>query len=130
MSRIRRSPYRIVLAVLVAAVAVLASVAGGSAAGSSPRPRPTLTLTRRTPATVVGHHFRSDAKTHVTLTSGTAQQTRVVKTGGVGGFTAKFSMSIDMCSGWHVSASQKGRATVFVRGPEPQCAPMSATNTP
>lgn len=124
MSRIRRSPHRVAFAVLAVAVAALVSVAVGSAAGSSPRPKPTLTLTRRTPATVVGHHFKADAKTQVTLASGAAKQTRTVKTGRHGGFTAKFSMAIDTCAGWSVSASEKGRATVTAHGPKPLCAPM------
>ena len=85
--------------------------------------RPTLALTARSPATVVGHHFRAHRRVHVILTSG-ATQSRSPMVNVSGTFTAKFSTSIDRCSGYRVVATQPGRAPVVLRGAKPECAPM------
>lgn len=116
---------RIRLAVVTAALLVLLAVAATLAIGA-PRAREAraaLMVTKRSPLTVRGTGFKPN--THVRVTLLEAQKTvRRPLANSRGAFTATFSsVVIDHCSGWTVTASQPGRATVILHGPKPGCPP-------
>jgi hypothetical protein len=126
-SRSRRS--RVGLIGLVAALVALAAVAGGLASGlaSGEPARPTLAVFELRSSDVVavqGTGFTPNRRVRVTLLAVHRRVHRpLADRHGV--FTTTFSTAVDRCSGWSISASQRGRATVVVRGPKPECAPAS-----
>jgi hypothetical protein len=110
----------LVLAVVLLAGAVLASqlaIADGAKHG-----KPRLTLTSRDPATVHGAGFKPRRRVRVTMRAGSVAVRRPVASGR-GTFTAHFSMAIDRCTVWSVSASQHGKSAVLRSPPKPECAP-------
>ena len=118
-------PERIRLAGALIALLLLLGIAATLAIGA-PRAlqaRAALTVTRRNPITVRGTGFKPNTHVRVTL----LQPQKVVRrplANGRGMFTTTFSaVVIDHCSGWTLTASQPGRATVVLHGPKPQCAP-------
>jgi hypothetical protein len=117
MSHLKQRILAIVLGVLVAVPVAAALAAGGA------RHAPTLTLSSRSPVTVVGRHFTPRTLVRVTLAmAGT--RSRKVQANAQGAFTTTFSTTIDRCSSWSVTASQPGRAPVVIRsGAKPLCAP-------
>lgn len=111
-----------VFAIVVGVLAVT-TVTAALAAGS-PHQTPTLTLTHRSPATVVGRHFAPRKHVSVTVTS-SSTETRRVLTNAQGTFTATFTTLVDRCSSWSVIARQPGRAPVVIHGAKPACAPAA-----
>lgn len=116
---------RIRLAGTLAAVLLLFATAATLAIGAprAHQARAALMLTRRSPVTVRGTGFKPN--THVRVTLLEAQKAvRRPLANSHGAFTATFSsVVIDHCSGWTVTASQPGRATVILHGPKPECPP-------
>ena len=113
----------LVLFAAVAAMAVngLASASTSTGSGGTGR----LVLKHRDPATVSGTGFKPRTRVRVTFV-GTQTVVHRPVTNALGAFTTTFPMGVDRCSGWSVSASQPGRATIILRGrAEPMCAPMS-----
>jgi hypothetical protein len=117
MKQFNQRAFGIVVGVLAATAATAALAAG------SPHHTPTLTLTHRSPATVVGRHFAPRKNVRVTVTS-SATETRRVLTNAKGTFTVTFTTMVDRCSSWSVVARQPGRAPVVIHGAKPACAPM------
>ncbi len=122
--RIRFTRSRIRLAGAVVALLVLLGTAATLASGaqSAHQARAALTITRRNPVTIRGTGFKPHAHVRVTLVAG-QEQVRRPLTGAQGTFTTTFSAVIDRCSGWTITASQPGRATVFLHGAKPECPP-------
>lgn len=116
-SRVRLAGAFVGLLVLLGSAAALAS-----GAPRAHQARAALTITRRNPVTIKGTGFKPRARVRVVLFVG-HKQTRRPLTNAHGAFTAKFTEVLDRCSGWTVTASQPGRATVFLRGARPQCPP-------
>jgi hypothetical protein len=116
---------RIQLAGILTAFLLLLAVAATLAVGA-PRAhqvRAALVLTKRNPVTVRGTGFKPNTRVRVTLLD-TQKLVRRPMANSRGAFSATFSsVVIDRCSGWTVTASQPGRATVILHGPKPQCAP-------
>ena len=116
---------RIRLAGALAAVLLLLATAATLAIGAprAHQARAALVLTKRNPVTVRGTGFKPN--THVRVALLEAQKAvRRPLANSHGAFTATFSsVVIDRCSGWTVTASQPGRATVILHGPKPQCPP-------
>ncbi len=119
--RLRRAaPAITILALTVAAVAILA---GTSATASRTKPpAPTLTLSKRGPATVVGRHFAPRARVHVRLDTGPTL-TRNPMTNRYGTFTVVFPTAVDRCSSFTITASQKHHRTVVLAA-KPECPPL------
>ena len=115
---------RIRLAVAFVALVVLLGVAGTLASGAprAHQARAALMMTRRSPLTIHGTGFKPDARVRVTLLS-PQKLVRRPLANSRGAFTATFSAVIDRCSGWTVTATQPGRATVILHGPKPGCPP-------
>ena len=85
--------------------------------------RAALTVTKLHPITVRGTGFKPNTHVRVTLLQ-TQKLVRRPLANSRGVFTATFSaVVIDRCSGWTVTASQPGRATVILHGPKPECPP-------
>jgi len=99
-------------------------VTAACASGNASRPAPVLALKSRDPVIVSGSHFTAHAAVRL-LVVARVLQSRAVRTNARGAFTATFSAVIDRCSGWSVTASQRGRAPVVIRGARPECAPAS-----
>ena len=88
---------------------------------------PSLALVSRSPATVLGRHFRPRVAVRMTL-HGSRSLTLSARPDARGTFTVVFAEVLDRCSGWSVSARQPGRALVSLRGgPQPECAPAGAS---
>lgn len=109
------------LAVVIVAAPVSVAVAAGGARGHAPK----LAVTRRDPFTVVGRRFTPRRRVRVTLVAASAQ-TRRVRANARGRFTVTFTIGVDRCTSWSVTARQVGRAPAIVRGPKPLCAPAGA----
>lgn len=108
----------VALLVLLATVATLAI-----GAPRARQARTALVLTKRSPVTVRGTGFKPNTRVRVTLFVGHKLLHRPVANRR-GTFTTTFSsVVIDRCSAWAVTASQPGRATVFLHGARPECAP-------
>ncbi len=116
-SRVRLAGAFVALLILLGAVAALAS-----GAPRAHQARAALSITRRDPVTVRGTGFKPRARVRVTLLVG-HKQTRRPLTNAHGAFTTTFSEVLDRCSGWTLTAAQRGRATVFLHGAKPQCPP-------
>jgi hypothetical protein len=114
-----RSRAILVTAALAAAIPVAAACAAG---GTAARERPTLTLASRNPVTVVGRNFVAHQHVKVTVIVVRTQIRRPIANAH-GAFTARFTAVIDRCSGWIVTASQKGHAPAVIRGARPACPP-------
>jgi hypothetical protein len=116
---------RLQLAGILIALLLLLATAATLAIGSprAHQARAALVLTKRNPVTVRGTGFKPNARARVTLLAAQRQVRRpVANSRGV--FTATFSSVVnDHCSGWTVTASQPGRATVILHGPKPECPP-------
>jgi hypothetical protein len=116
---------RIRLAGALIALLVLLGVAATLAIGAprAHQARAALVVTKRNPITVRGTGFKPN--THVRVTLLEAQKlVRRPLANSRGTFTVTFSaVVIDHCSGWTLTASQPGRATVFLHGPKPECPP-------
>jgi hypothetical protein len=116
--RIRLAATLVTLLLLLATAATLAI-----GAPRAHQARAALVLTKRSPLTVHGTGFKPNTRVRVTL----VQSQRLVRrpmANSRGTFTATFSaVVIDHCSGWTVTASQPGRATVILHGPKPECPP-------
>src|ERR1700755_2868016 len=108
--RIRLNGAFVALLVLLGTAATLAS-----GAPRAHQARATLTITHRNPVTIRGSGFKAHARVRGTLFLSTKQVRRPVNNAH-GAFTTTFSAVIDRCSGWAVTASQPGRATVFLHG--------------
>lgn len=106
---------------LLALVALGSLIAISSAAGSSHAP--SLKPIKQHPFTVQGSYFKPHAHVKVTL-MWTAKTTKTVTVGRYGRFTVSFNQAVDRCTQWSVRATQPGHASVLIRGPKPQCAPM------
>lgn len=116
---------RIRLAVVSVALLVLLGTAATLAIGAprARQARAALVLAKRNPVTVRGTGFKPNTRVRVTLLEARKLVRRPLASGR-GTFTTTFSsVVIDRCSGWTVTASQPGRATVILHGPKPQCAP-------
>jgi hypothetical protein len=116
---------RIRLAGIVVALVMLAGTAATLAIGA-PRAhdaRATLAITSRNPVTVRGTGFKPRTRVRVALVEA-HKLVRQPLASSRGTFTATFSSAvIDRCSGWTVTASQPGRATVILHGARPECPP-------
>lgn len=112
-------------AAALAVIAVLSSIAivRAAAAGGAARATPSLVLTRLSPVTVRGRHFRPRIRVKLTLVTQRGLS-RSARPGASGGFTLTFPTAIDRCSSWSVSASQAGRAVVLHGAAKPECAPL------
>ena len=108
------------------AVAVVLAVAPGAAAcaaGQAKDTSPTLTLRSRNPVTVVGRHFIPHRRVRLMVSASGTQSRRVVANAS-GSFTATFSaVAIDRCTGWSVTASQRGLRPVVIHVAKPECLP-------
>jgi hypothetical protein len=122
--RTRFTRSRIRLASASVALLVLLGVAAALASGAQPahESRAALTISRRNPVTVRGTGFKAQTHVRVTLFVGQKQVRRPLANAR-GTFTTAFSAVIDRCSGFTVTASQPGRATVFLHGAKPECPP-------
>ena len=121
-SRFRRSGAVLVLLVLAAAASAAAT---GLASANGNHRATKLVLTRSDPATVRGTGFKARSQVRVTYV-GAQTFVRHPVTNSLGTFTATFPTVVDRCSGFSVSASQPGRATVVLKSPaKPECAPAS-----
>jgi hypothetical protein len=113
-------------AILVAVGFALAMPAATACAAGGARPHPpTLTLTSRSPVTIVGRHFTPRVRVRITVTAARTLSSKATPNAH-GTFTATFTTVIDRCSSWSVTASQRGQAPVVIRGARPQCPPASA----
>ncbi len=115
---------RVRLAGILVALLLLLGVAATLAIGAprAHQARAALVLTKRNPVTVRGTGFKPNAHVRVTL----AEPQKLLRrplTSSRGTFTATFSAVLDRCSGWTVTASQPGRATVILHGARPECPP-------
>ena len=121
-----RSPSRraaSILALLALAAATWIAVTGLASANTSGHRAGKLVLKSQDPATVSGSGFAPHKRVRVTFVS-TRTFVRHPVTNAGGAFTATFPTVVDRCSGFLVSASQPGRATVVLRSPaRPECAP-------
>jgi hypothetical protein len=120
---VQRKRFR--LAGILIALLLLLGVAATLAIGA-PRAheaRAALVVIKRNPVTVRGTGFKPNTRARVSLL--VAQKlVRRPLANSRGAFTATFSsVVIDHCSGWTVTASQPGRATVILHGPKPECPP-------
>jgi hypothetical protein len=122
--RTRFTRSRIRLAGALAGLLVVLGVAAALASGAQPAhaARAALTITHRNPVTVRGTGFQAQTHVRVTLFVGQKQVHRPLANAR-GTFTTTFSAVIDRCSGFTVTASQPGRATVFLHGAKPECPP-------
>ena len=121
----RSTPRRAAAVVAIVALAVAAAailVGAPATAKRSKRPAPSLALTRRDPATVVGRHFQPHARVHVRLTSGPTL-TRNPMTNRRGAFTVVLPTAVDRCSSFTIMASQKHHRTVVLAA-KPECPPL------
>ena len=121
-SRFRRPGAILALLVLAAA----AWIAATGLAGANGNHRATkLVLRSSDPATMRGTGFKARSRVRVTYVGAQTFVRRPV-TNSLGTFTATFPTVVDRCSGFSVSASQPGRATVVLKSPaKPECAPAS-----
>jgi hypothetical protein len=84
-----------------------------------------LVLKGSDPAIVSGTGFKARSRVRVTYV-GAQTFVRRPMTSSLGAFTATFPTVVDRCSGFTVTASQPGRASVVLRSPaKPACAPAS-----
>ena len=115
---------RIRLAGALVALFLLLGTAATLAIGAprARQARAALVLTRRNPVTVRGTGFKPDARVRVTLVEAHKLVRRPLASSR-GTFTTTFSAVIDRCSGWTITASQPGRATVILHAAKPQCPP-------
>ena len=122
-SRFRRAAA--ILGLLVLAAAAWIAAAGLATATTSGQHAARLVLKRHDPATVSGTGFKPRSRVRVTFV-GAQKYVRRPVTNSLGAFTATFPTVVDRCSGFSVSASQPGLATVVIRSPaRPECAPAS-----
>jgi hypothetical protein len=122
-SRSRRSGAVLVLVVLAAAT--WSAVTGLASATTSGHRAAKLVLKAHDPATVSGSGFTARSRVRVTY-DGAETFVRRPVTNSIGAFTTTFPTVVDRCSGFTVSASQPGRATIVLRSPaRPECAPAS-----
>lgn len=83
-----------------------------------------LKLLQRNPVKVAGHDFRARRLVTVTVTAD-GRQTRTVRTNRYGNFTLTFTRNISACTAWMISAQQARTQGALLRGPRPDCAPMT-----
>jgi hypothetical protein len=121
-NRLNRSRIRLTGALV--ALLVLLGIAAALASGAQPahQARAALTITHRSPVTVRGTGFKPQTHVRVTLSTGQKQVRRPLANAR-GTFTTTFSEVIDRCNGFTVTASQPGRATVFLHAAKPECPP-------
>jgi hypothetical protein len=117
-------PKRIRLAGILVVALLLVGLAATLAIGAprAHQARAALVLTKRNPVTVRGTGFNPHTRVRVTLVEAQKVVRRPLASSR-GTFTATFSAVIDRCSGWTVTASQPGRATVILHGAKPECPP-------
>jgi hypothetical protein len=122
--RTRLHQSRIRLAGAVVALAVLLGLAATLASGAprAHQARAAVVITHRNPLTLRGTGFKPHAHVRVTLIQAHKLVHRPL-TNARGTFTTTFSVVIDRCSGWTLTASQPGRATVLLHGAKPECPP-------
>jgi hypothetical protein len=121
--RRRRAAAFLVVLLLALAGSITANSLAGASTGS--RTRAKLVLKRADPATVSGTGFKPRSRVRVVFVGARTFVRRPVANA-QGAFTATFPTVADRCSGFSVSASQPGRATVMLRSPaRPECAPAS-----
>ena len=122
-SRARSRRFGAILILLLLAAATSVVISGLASAKTHSRGGARLTLKRTYPATVSGSGFKAHRAVRVKFV-GAQTFVRHPVTNGKGAFTAKFPTVVDRCSAWSVTASQRGRATVVLRGrPLAECAP-------
>ncbi|MFL5982279.1 MAG: hypothetical protein ACJ74R_11275 [Gaiellaceae bacterium] len=101
-----------------AALAVVATIASGTAVGATTRARVAVTSTD--PMTVVGSGFRSRERVTVTVMT-TGIHRKVVTAGAKGGFTAKFAgATIGYCESYFVRA-KGNRGSLAILKVIPEC---------
>lgn len=105
-------------------IGLATATTGAVAVASTGAGHRTLRLVRSDPATVHGTGFRPRSAVRVTLAAGTSHTVQA-RTAGTGAFTVTFSAVVDRCTGWTVTAVQRGAAPFVMRGPKPMCAPAS-----
>jgi hypothetical protein len=112
------------LAGMVVALLALLATAATLAIGAprAHQARAALVISKRNPVTVRGTGFRPHTRVRVTLVEAQKLVRRPLASSR-GTFTATFSAVLDRCSGWTVTASQPGRATVILHGARPECPP-------
>jgi hypothetical protein len=122
-SRFRRPAAILVLLVLAAAAWIAATGLAGARTGAHRAAK--LVLRSHDPASVSGTGFKARSRVRVTY-AGAQTFVRRPVTNSLGAFTTTFPTVVDRCSGFTVSASQPGRATIVLRSPaRPECAPAS-----
>lgn len=120
------SPRRAALLIVALACVVGAALILTNASGAGARPIAHLTLVKANPVTVAGRGFRPHVRVHLML-SAHGTMLRQPRANGNGAFTVAFPTGLDRCSGWMVTATQRGRSMVILRSPpKPECAPMLA----
>ena len=112
------------LALLLLACAAVIAASSLASANTGRHRTAKLVLKRRDPATVSGTGFKARHRVRLKFVAARTYVRRPV-TNARGAFTMTFPTVVDRCTAWSVSASQRGRATVVLRGPRPQCAPAS-----
>ena len=122
-SRTRPRRFGAVLALLLVVAAASVAISGLASANTKTRRGARLMLKRTNPVTVSGTGFKAHKAVRVKFASAQTFVRHAV-TNGQGTFTSTFPTVIDRCSGYTVTASQPGRATVVLRNrPLPECAP-------
>lgn len=122
-SRPRSRRFGAILVLLLLAAAASVAISGLASASTNSHHGARLALKRANPATVSGTGFRAHKAVRITFVSAQTFVRHPV-TNGHGAFTATFPTLIDRCSGYTVTATQPGRATVVLRNrPLPECAP-------
>jgi hypothetical protein len=124
-SRSRSHRTGAVLTLLVLAAAAWVAATGLASANTSGHRAAKLVLRSGDPAIVDGTGFKPRSRVRVTFVGAQTFVRRPV-TNSLGAFTATFPTVVDRCSGFSVTASQPGRATVVLANrPKPECAPAS-----
>jgi hypothetical protein len=120
------SPRRAASLVVALALVVCGALILSNASGAGARPAAHLRLVKANPVTVAGRGFRPHVRVRLMLTAhGT--MLRQPRANGNGAFTVTFPTALDRCSGWMVTATQRGRSMVILRSPaKPECAPLRA----
>jgi hypothetical protein len=120
------SPRRAALVTAALALMIWGAVILSNASGAGARPVAHLTLVKANPVTISGRGFRPHVRVHLVLTAhGTVVRRPMAN--GTGRFTVTFPTALDRCSGWMVTAAERGRSMVVLRSPaKPECAPLLA----
>ena len=122
-SRPRSRRFGAILVLLLLAAAASVAISGLASASTNTHHGARLALKRTNPATVSGTGFKAHRAVRIRFVSAQTFVRHPVANGR-GAFTATFPTVIDRCSGYTVTATQPGRATVVLRNrPLPECAP-------